>query len=115
MFTLTNDTMLVGLLVRFLEVSSAYIDVKQSGKELTTCCPFQDDNTLSLQINMETKLWNCFGGECKEVFRFVMLQERIGFPEAIALLSAKTGLSLPSLNTVVATYNYIGAVGQPLY
>lgn len=40
MFTLTNDTMLVGLLVGFLKVSSTYIDVKQSGKELTTCCPF---------------------------------------------------------------------------
>lgn len=58
------NSKLKNLLSDYLSVSGE--KVKISGDELTTLCPFHDDNEASLSINLETGLWKCHASSCAQ-------------------------------------------------
>jgi hypothetical protein len=116
MSALTKESVLAGLEGRYADVYRDYMEVKQAGKELAALCPFHDDHHPSMKIDPATGLWNCFvcnfGGD---VFEFIMRKENVKFPEALALLGDKIGITQSPLSQIVACYDYSDEQGNLLY
>lgn len=65
-------------------VRAAGVELKPKGKNLFGRCPFHEDDTPSLSVNPEARLWQCFG--CRaggDVFTFLELSEKLTFPQQL--------------------------------
>ena len=63
------------------------VELKPAGKNLLGRCPFHDDQTASLSVNSEERLWNCFGCDAGgDALRFLQLKEKLDFPKALERL-----------------------------
>ncbi|MBI4397853.1 MAG: DNA primase [Candidatus Omnitrophica bacterium] len=79
-----------------VEVISAYIPIKKSGRNLKACCPFHPEKTPSFMVNPERQIFHCFGcGAGGDVFSFVMKIENLNFPEALRKLADRVHMVLP--------------------
>src|SRR5204863_1674574 len=59
-------------------------------------CPFHHEKTPSFNVRQEPPVFHCFGcGEGGDVFKFLMLHERLSFPEAVETAARRAGLSVP--------------------
>ena len=59
-------------------------------------CPFHDEKTPSFTVNPDRQTYKCFGcGKGGNVFRFLMDQEGMTFPEAVRLLAKERGIQIP--------------------
>jgi DNA primase len=77
-------------------VISEYVALRGAGNSLKGLCPFHTEKTPSFQVNREKQLFYCFG--CKaggDVFKFVMLAERVTFPESVRIVADKCGVAIP--------------------
>ena len=67
----------------------------QKGRLFWGCCPFHNEKTASFKIDPGTQLWHCFGcGKGGDVFRFVMEQEKMEFPEAVRMLADRAHIDI---------------------
>jgi DNA primase len=83
-----------------VDVVSSYVPMKRSGRNFKALCPFHNEKTPSFFVNPERQIWHCFGcGAGGSVFNFIMLYERVSFPEAARLLGAKAGIEVPDRYT----------------
>jgi DNA primase len=58
-------------------------------------CPFHDERTPSFSVNVEQKLYHCFGcGEGGDAIGFVQQTEALDFPGAVEFLAARYGVEL---------------------
>ncbi|MDD5774695.1 MAG: CHC2 zinc finger domain-containing protein, partial [Candidatus Omnitrophica bacterium] len=79
-----------------VEVVSAYIPLKRSGRNFKACCPFHKEKTASFMVSAEKQIYHCFGcGAGGNAFNFLMQYERMEFPEAVEHLARKAGIILP--------------------
>ena len=79
-----------------VDVISSYLPLKKSGANFTARCPFHTEKSPSFNVNPARQIWHCFGcGEGGNVITFVMKHEKMGFPDALALLAARAGIPLP--------------------
>ena len=72
------------------------LELKKKGKNWLCRCPFHDDQTASLSVNNERRLWQCFS--CKaagDAFDFLRLKEELDFPAALAILKELAGEVVP--------------------
>lgn len=72
-----------------------YIEVKKSGANFISLCPFHDDKNPSMSINPQKGFFHCFA--CKaggDVFRFVQDYERVSFQEAVEKVAQICNFSL---------------------
>ena len=78
-----------------VELVSRYVSLRRQGRHHVGLCPFHDDRTPSLQVNVDRQTWKCWvcnvGGD---VFSFVMHREGLSFPEALQLLADRAGITL---------------------
>jgi len=78
-------------------VISQYVpNLRKVGRNLVAPCPFHKEKDPSFSVSPEKQIFYCFG--CKEggtVFRFLMLQERMEFPEAVRYLADLNGIQIP--------------------
>lgn len=83
----------IKLRIDLVELISAYVPLKQSGRTHKGLCPFHSEKTPSFTVDRERgffKCWGCnAGGDC---FKFIQLREGLSFPEAGELLARKAGL-----------------------
>ncbi len=78
-----------------VEVVSAYVALKKSGRNLLGLCPFHNEKTPSFNVNPERQVWKCYGcGEGGDVFSFVQKMEKCTFPEAVEQLARKAGVTI---------------------
>jgi|GEM_PF-430467 len=74
-------------------VQSAVGKLVRAGRNLKACCPFHNEKTPSFSVNPEGQFFHCFGcGKSGDVFTFVMLFERVEFPEALRILADRAGI-----------------------
>ncbi|MEQ1909576.1 MAG: DNA primase [Vicinamibacterales bacterium] len=88
----------VRLHANIVSVVQQYVSLKQAGRVFKGLCPFHSEKTPSFQVDPDKGFFFCFG--CQkggDVFKFVELQENVGFADAVRLLAQKAGLSLPEL------------------
>jgi DNA primase len=78
-------------------VVSDHVSLKKVGSSAKGLCPFHQEKTPS--FNVRGDYFHCFGcGEGGDVFKFVMLRERVTFPEALESLARRFGVTLPETN-----------------
>ncbi|HLA78110.1 MAG TPA: DNA primase, partial [Vicinamibacteria bacterium] len=75
---------------------SEQVSLKKMGTSWKGLCPFHQEKTPSFNVRTEPPLFHCFGcGAGGDVFKFVMLHERVAFPEAIELVARRFGVPVP--------------------
>jgi len=79
-----------------VRVVQDYVPLKKAGATWKGLCPFHQEKTPSFQVNPDKGFFYCFGCQTGgDVFKFVELQEKVGFQEAVRLLAAKFGMTAP--------------------
>ncbi len=81
-----------------VRVVSDHVTLKGTGKALKGLCPFHSEKTPSFSVHAEKQIFHCFGcGVGGDVFKFVMLNEGVSFPESIQIVAEKCGIPLPKV------------------
>jgi DNA primase len=81
--------------VDFVEIVSAYTDLRQAGGRFVGLCPFHDERTPSFSLDPGDKLYYCFGCEAHgDVFTFVGEKEGLAFPDAVETLADRYGVEV---------------------
>ncbi|MDR3183462.1 MAG: DNA primase [Planctomycetaceae bacterium] len=82
--------------VDIVDLVGQYVPLRRQGSMYAGRCPWHDDSRPSLQVNPQRQSFKCWvcdiGGD---IFSFVMKIENVDFPEALEILSEKTGIALP--------------------
>ena len=79
-------------------VVSDYVSLRKAGAAYKGLCPFHNEKTPSFTVNRERGFFHCFGCDAGgDVFKFVELQEKVGFTDAIRQLAQKFGIPIPEL------------------
>ena len=79
-----------------VEIVGQTVTLKRVGRNWVGLCPFHQEKTPSFTVNPERQFYHCFS--CKaggDVFRYVQETERVGFLEAVELLSRRAGVAVP--------------------
>ncbi|MCR5451775.1 MAG: DNA primase [Lachnospiraceae bacterium] len=79
-----------------VSVISKYVNLKKSGSSYTGLCPFHNEKTPSFHVTPSKQIYHCFGcGAGGDVFNFICNYENVSFNEALSMLAADCGVSLP--------------------
>ena len=82
--------------VSLAAVIGEHVTLKRSGRTLKGLCPFHGEKTPSFHVDEQKGFFHCFGCQVGgDVYKFVMLQEALSFPEAVRNLAGKAGLAVP--------------------
>jgi DNA primase len=88
----------VRLQADIVRVVQDHVALRKSGATWKGLCPFHGEKTPSFHVNGEKGFFHCFGcGVGGDVFKFVELQEKVSFGEAVKLLAQRFGIPLPEL------------------
>ena len=70
--------------------------LKKAGRSWKGLCPFHTEKTPSFHVHPERGFYYCFGCGAKgDAITFVRETERLEFPEAVAYLARRAGITLP--------------------
>lgn len=79
-------------------VISDYVSLKKAGNSYKGLCPFHGEKTPSFNVNRDRGFFHCFGcGVGGDVFKFIELQEKVGFTDAIRQLAQRFSIPIPEL------------------
>ncbi len=79
-----------------VQVVQEYVPLRRAGATYKGLCPFHGERTPSFTVNRDKGFFHCFGcGQGGDVFKFVELQEGVGFQDAVKRVAARFGIVLP--------------------
>jgi DNA primase len=79
-------------------VVSDYVSLRKAGATYKGLCPFHAEKTPSFNVNRDRGFFHCFGcGVGGDVFKFIELQEKAGFSDAVRQLAQRFGIPVPEL------------------
>jgi DNA primase len=79
-----------------VQVVQEVVSLRRVGSRYVGLCPFHSEKSPSFGVNREQGFFKCFGcGVGGSVFKFVELQERVSFPEAVRIVARKFGVAIP--------------------
>ena len=79
-----------------VQVIQEVVSLRRVGNTYKGLCPFHNEKTPSFNVDRERGFFHCFGcGVGGNVFKFVELNERLSFPEAVRVVAKKFGVTLP--------------------
>ncbi|MCS5696161.1 DNA primase [Desulfofundulus thermocisternus] len=79
-----------------VQVIGEYVRLEKKGKNFVGICPFHQERDPSFTVSPEKQIFYCFGcGTGGNVFKFLMLQENLTFPEAVYRLARQAGITVP--------------------
>ena len=79
-----------------VQVVQDYVPLKKAGTSYKGLCPFHTEKTPSFHVNHDKGFFHCFGcGTGGDVVKFLELQEKLSFPEAVRQLANRFGLQVP--------------------
>lgn len=83
-----------------VEVVSAHVQLKSSGKSYKGLCPFHQEKTPSFIVNPDRQIFKCFGcGAGGNAFHFLMRIEGLTFVEAVRELARRAKIALPDVRS----------------
>src|ERR671913_195950 len=72
------------------------VSLKKAGAAYKGLCPFHQERTPSFNVNADKGIFKCFGcGAGGDVFKFVELQQKVSFIEAVRYLASRAGMAVP--------------------
>ena len=78
-----------------VELIEGVTTVKKSGRAVMAVCPFHQEKTASMSVDVARGLFNCFGcGKGGDVFTFLEEAQGLTFNEALELLADRAGIAL---------------------
>jgi DNA primase len=84
------------LQANLVQVVQDYVPLKRVGTTYKGLCPFHSEKTPSFHVNPEKGFFHCFGCNVGgDVFKFLELHEKVGFPDAVRMIAQKLGVSMP--------------------
>jgi DNA primase len=87
--------------VDIVDLISEVVRLKKTGKNFVGLCPFHSEKTPSFTVSPDKQIFYCFGcGQGGDVFRFLMKQDNLSYPEAIRSLAVKVGIAVPDREAV---------------
>lgn len=79
-------------------VISDHVSLRKAGARYKGLCPFHGEKTPSFTVDRDKGLFHCFGCQVGgDVFKFVELQEKVGFTDAVRHLAQRFGITVPEL------------------
>ncbi len=79
-------------------VISDSVSLRKAGSSYKGLCPFHSEKSPSFTVNRDKGFFHCFGcGAGGDVFKFVELQDKLGFQEAARTLAQRFGVPIPEL------------------
>lgn len=86
-----------------VELISGYVSLKRAGRNFKALCPFHNEKSSSFVVSPDKQIFHCFGCAAGgNAIGFVMLQEKLNFPEAVRFLADKVGMVIPDSNPAMA-------------
>jgi DNA primase len=77
-------------------VISDSVSLRKAGAKYKGLCPFHGEKTPSFSVDKDKGFFHCFGcGVGGDVFKYVELQEKVGFGEALRILANRFGIPIP--------------------
>lgn len=79
-----------------VEIVGQTVPLRRVGRNWMGRCPFHEEKTPSFSVSAERQFYHCFS--CKvggDVFKFIQETEKVGFLEAVELLSRRAGIAVP--------------------
>ncbi len=71
-----------------VDVIGNYLELKKSGANFKTTCPFHSEKTPSFVVSPSKQIYHCFGcGAGGDSIKFVMEYEKLSYPEAVEKLA----------------------------
>src|ERR1700734_1381843 len=87
------------------EVVGRRVKLRKAGREWKGLSPFNQEKTPSFFVNDQKAMWFDFSsGKNGNIFDFLMLTERVSFPEAVERLAVQAGVPLPVMTREAAAY-----------
>jgi DNA primase len=81
--------------VDIVRIVSDYVKLKKTGASHKGLCPFHNEKTPSFHVHATRQMFHCFGCSVGgDVFKFVMLIDRVTFPEAVRIVAEKAGIPI---------------------
>lgn len=79
-------------------VISDYVSLRKAGTRYKGLCPFHGEKTPSFSVDRDRGFFYCFGCNVGgDVFKFIELQEKLGFNDALRHLAQRFGIPIPEL------------------
>ena len=79
-----------------VQVIQEYVSLRKTGATYKGLCPFHSEKTPSFHVNRDKGFFHCFGCSVGgDVFKFLELQEKMGFQDAVRHLAGKFGIPIP--------------------
>src|SRR5437867_272534 len=76
-----------------------YVPLRKAGRRLVGLCPFHAEKTASFYVDEQKQLFHCFGCSAGgDVFKFLMLHDKLEFREALEMLAERNGIEIPRLS-----------------
>jgi DNA primase len=77
-----------------------YVSLKKAGASYKGLCPFHAEKSPSFTVNRDKGFFHCFGCNVGgDVFKFIELQEKLGFQDTVRLVAGRFGIPIPELDT----------------
>ncbi len=77
------------------DLIGAVTTIKRSGRNVMAVCPFHQEKTPSMSVDVARGLYYCHGCHAKgDVFTFVQETQGLTFPEALEVLAREAGITL---------------------
>src|SRR5262245_47389992 len=96
--SLFPDTFLADLKAQtnIVSVIGEVTPLRKAGVNWKGLCPFHQEKTPSFNVQSDKGIFKCFGcGVGGDVIKFVELQQKVPFPEAVRYLAQRAGLTVP--------------------
>ena len=79
-------------------VISDSVSLRKAGAKYKGLCPFHGEKTPSFTVDKDKGFFHCFGcGVGGDVFKFVELQDKVDFGEALRTLASRFGIPIPEV------------------
>ncbi|WP_041284802.1 DNA primase [Desulfoscipio gibsoniae] len=79
-----------------VQIISDYVTLQKKGRNYMGHCPFHQESDPSFTVTPDKQIFYCFGCHAGgNVFKFIMLQHNLSFPEAVKMLGEKVGIAVP--------------------
>ena len=83
-----------------VQVVQDYVPLRKAGTSYRGLCPFHAEKTPSFHVHQDKGFFHCFGcGVGGDVLKFVELQEKLGFQDAVRHLANRVGVQIPEPTT----------------